>query len=157
MHAHAETCNVVRQERTGDFYLRCVAKTICRMQRNAGYLIRDLRPGAGPQMGLCACVSACIWFCTAPHWFVTSAECSLSQKMNPRAFCPVRSLLGDCHRRLQPGATDPGHVAADCDGGLFHYHKSFDSFGLVRDAFLRRPGCGCGLRHCFLQCQCVWD
>ncbi|CAJ1367655.1 unnamed protein product [Effrenium voratum] len=33
------------EERTGDFYLRCVAKTICRMQRNAGYLIRDLRPG----------------------------------------------------------------------------------------------------------------
>lgn len=28
-----------------DFYLRCAAKTICRMQRNASYLIRDLRPG----------------------------------------------------------------------------------------------------------------
>eukprot|EP00435_Cladocopium_sp_Y103_P069734 s288_g33.t2 len=28
-----------------DFYLRCAAKTICRMQRNVSYLIRDLRPG----------------------------------------------------------------------------------------------------------------
>ncbi|CAK9114681.1 unnamed protein product [Durusdinium trenchii] len=28
-----------------DLHLRCAAKTICRMQRNVSYLIRDLRPG----------------------------------------------------------------------------------------------------------------
>lgn len=41
----AETPKPQDRNEVTSFYLRCAAKTICRMQRNVSYLVRDLRQG----------------------------------------------------------------------------------------------------------------
>ncbi|CAE7949921.1 unnamed protein product, partial [Symbiodinium sp. KB8] len=41
----AETPKPQDRNEVTSFYLRCTAKTICRMQRNVSYLVRDLRQG----------------------------------------------------------------------------------------------------------------